>query len=258
LAIELALTLRLVFHLALRQAEGFSRSVLRLLGLEVPVPDHSTLSRRGRALAGREARVVPHGGPVHLVLDSTGLELFGQGEWDAQTYGRTPRRWLMLHLAGDASTGEITAHALTDGTADDAAQVPALLRQTEGEIASVTADGDYDGEPVYRAAAARQPHPPPDIIIPRCASAVLTTDDPHKQTARDRHLQLMAERGRMGWQKAIGYGRRSLVVTAIGRHKLLIGPKLRARSRPGQQGEVAVAVLNTMIRTAKPVPVRIR
>lgn len=80
LAIELVLTLCLVFHLALRQAEAFTRSVLGLLGLELFVPDHSTLSRRGRVFAGRQPRVAPSGSPVHLVLDSTGLELFGQNE----------------------------------------------------------------------------------------------------------------------------------------------------------------------------------
>ena len=107
LAIELVLTLRLVFHLALRQAEAFSRSVLRLLGLELAIPDHTTLSRRGRAFAGRQPRVVPHDGPVHLVLDSTGLQLFGQGEWDAQKHGRTRRQWRKLHLAVDSDTGEM-------------------------------------------------------------------------------------------------------------------------------------------------------
>ena len=91
LAIELVLTLRLVFHLALRQAEAFSRSVLRLLGLALTVPDHSTLSRRGRAFAGRQPRVRAGNGPIHLVLDSTGLELFGQGEWDAEKHGRARR-----------------------------------------------------------------------------------------------------------------------------------------------------------------------
>jgi len=90
MAIELVLTLRLVFHLALRQAEGFAGSVLRLLGLELPVPDHSTLSRRGRDFAGRQSRAVRHDRPVHVVLDSTGLQVFGQGEWDAEKHGRTP------------------------------------------------------------------------------------------------------------------------------------------------------------------------
>ncbi len=154
-AIELVLTLRLVFHLALRQAEAFSRSVLGLLGLALSVPDHSTLSRCGRAFAGRQPRVQASNGAVHLALDSTGLELFGQGEWDAEKHGRAWRQWRKRHLAVDADTGEIAAHVLTEGHADDAAQVPALLGQAEGVIASVTADGAYDGEPTYVAVAAR-------------------------------------------------------------------------------------------------------
>ena len=125
LAIELVLTLRLVFHLALRQAEAFTSSVLRLLGLALPVPDHGTLSRRGRAFAGRQPRVQASAGPVHLVLDSTGLELFGQGGWDAERHGRVRRSWRKLHLAVNAGTGEVAAHVLTEGRADGAAQVPA-------------------------------------------------------------------------------------------------------------------------------------
>ena len=150
LAIELVLTLRLVFHLALRQAEGFARSVLALLGLELAVPDHTTLSRRGRTFAGRQPRVRTSTGPVHLVLDSTGLELFGQGEWCAAKHGRLRRRWLKLHIGVDASTGEITAHVLTDGDADDAAQAPGLMRQCEGTLASVTADGAMTVTPSTR------------------------------------------------------------------------------------------------------------
>ena len=264
-AIGLVLILRLVFHLALRQAEGFARSVLHLLGMALSVPDHTTLSRRGRAFAGRQARVQP-GGPVHLVLDSTGLELFGQGEWCAAKHGRLRRRWLKLHLGVDASTGEITAHVLTDGDADDAVQAPALLRQCEGTLASVTADGAYDRDPVYQAAAARQPGSPPAVVIPPRADAVPSTPDPDQQTPRDRHIQLveprgspdMADRGRIGWQRATGYGKRNHAETTMGRYKHLIGPKLRARSRPAQHGEVALAVqvLNRMIREAKPISVR--
>ena len=258
LAIELVLTLRRVFHLGLRQAEAFTRSVLRLLGLDLPIPDHTTLSRRGRGFAGRKPRVAVGSGPVHLVLDSTGLQLFGQGEWDAEKHGRAKRRWLKLHLAVDADTSEIAAHVLTEGTADDAAQVPTLLGQADGTIASVIADGAYDGEPTYAAAAARQRDPPPNVVIPPRASAVPSTDEAAVQTPRDRHIRLIAEKGRMAWQQATGYGRRSLGETAIGRYKHLIDPKLRARRLPGQQGEVTVAVqaLNRMIRVAKPVSVR--
>src|ERR671917_688396 len=142
-AIELVLTLRLVFHLALRQAEGFAASVLRLLGQALRVPDHTTLSRRGRRFAGRQPKVVPNGGPLHLVIDSTGLKLFGRGEWDEEKHGRARRSWRELHAAVDADTGEIVACVLTDKGADDAGQVPALLAQIKGEIASVTADGAY-------------------------------------------------------------------------------------------------------------------
>jgi len=258
LAIKLVLTLRLVFHLALRQAEGFARSVPQLLGMALSVPDHTTLSRRGRAFAGRQPRLQPGGGPVHLVLDSTGLELFGQGEWCAAKHGRLRRHWLKLHLGVDAGTGEITAHVLTDGDEDDAVQAPALLRQCEGTLASVTADGAYDRDPVYQAAVARQPGSPPEVIIPPRADAVPSTPDLDQQTARDRHVQLMAERGRIGWQRATRYGKRNHAETTMGRYKHLIGPKLCARNRPAQHGEVAPAfqVLNRMIREAKPASVR--
>jgi len=137
--------------------------------------------------------------------------------------------------------------------------VPALLGQADGVIAGVTADGAYDGEPTYAAAAARQSDPPPEVVIPPRASAVPSSDDPAKQSPRDRHIRHIAEQGRMAWQKATGYGRRSLGETAIGRYKHLIGPKLRARGLPGQQSEVALAVdaLNRMIRVAKPISVRV-
>ncbi len=259
LAIEAVLSLRLVFHLALRQAAGLTASMLRLLGLDLPVPDHTTLSRRGRAFAGRQPRARGGSGPLHLVLDSTGLELFGQGEWDAAKHGRKKRQWRKLHLAVDAGTGEIVAHLLTEGMADDAAHVPDLLRTVEGAIASLTADGAYDGEPTYEAARVRQPEPPPDVVMPPRASAVPSTADPAQHTPRDRHIQLMAEKGRMEWQRRTGYGRRALAETAMGRYKHLIGPKLRARTLHGQQGEaaLAVSVLNRMTCVAKPVSVRV-
>src|SRR5919199_1725382 len=187
-AIELVLMLRLVFHLALRQAEGFAASIFRLLGQELRVPDHTTLSRRSRGFAGRRPKVIPHG-PLHLVIDSTGLKLFGQGEWDAEKHGRARRSWRKLHLAVDADTGEIVAGTLTDNAADDAGQVPALLGQIDGEIASVMADGAYDGEPVYQAIAGHQPDPVSDIVIPPRASAVPSPENARARSRRDRHIR---------------------------------------------------------------------
>jgi hypothetical protein len=110
----------------------------------------------------------------------------------------------------DADTGEIVACVLTDNAADDAGQVPVLLEAIEGEIASVAADGAYDGEPVYQAIAGHQPDPMPDVVIPPRASAVPGTKNAEAQSQRDRHIRLIAEKGRMAWQKATGYGRRSL------------------------------------------------
>jgi hypothetical protein len=147
---------------------------------------------------------------------------------------------------------------LTDNASDDAGEISALLGQIEGEIASVTADGAYDGEPVYQAVARRQSDPVPDIVIPPRASAVLSRQSAEAQRQRDHHIRIIAEKGRMAWQKATGYGRRNLAETAVGRYKAIIGPKLRARILPAQQGETAIAteVLNRMIRVAKPVSIR--
>jgi len=257
LAIEMVLMLRTVFHLALRQAEAFAGSVLRLLGLDLRIPDHSTLSRRGSEFATRRPTVVARA--RHLILDSTGLKLFGQGEWNEEKYGRHRRSWRKLHLAIDADTGEIVASALTENDADDIGAVPGLLEQVDGEITSFTADGAYDGEPVYQAVARQQHDPPADVVIPPRASAVLSTDSTDQQSQRDRHVRMIAEKGRMGWQKATGYGRRSLVETAIGRYKHLIGSTLRARNLATQQGEVAIAVraLNRMINVGKPLSIRV-
>jgi hypothetical protein len=123
-AIELVLMLRLVFHLALRQTKGFAVSVLRLLGQALRVPDHTSLSRRSRRFAGRQPKAIPHG-PLHLLIDSTGLKLFGQGEWN-EKHGRTRRSWRKLHIAVDGDTGEIVACVLTDNGADDPGQVSAV------------------------------------------------------------------------------------------------------------------------------------
>ena len=189
----------------------------------------------------------------------TGLRLFGRGEWNEERHGRARRSWRKLHVAVDAGSGEIIACVLTGNAAQDAGQVPALLGAIGGEIASVTADGAYDSESVYRAVASRQPDPIPGVVIPPRASAVPSTENAEAQDQRDRHIRFIAEKGRMVWRKVTGYGRRSLAETAVGRYKAIIGPKLRARILHAQRGEAAMAakVLNRMIRAAKPVSMRV-
>ena len=136
--------------------------------------------------------------------------------------------------AVDPGSGENLACELTSNDEGDASQVGPLLEQIPGPIASVIADGAYDGEPVYRAVAERQSDPPAAVIVPPRATAVPSAAAGTAPSQRDRHVQLIRDKGRMGWQKAVDYGRRSLGETAISRYKVLIGPSLRARTLPAQ------------------------
>src|SRR5918912_4128803 len=163
-AIETGLALRLVFHQPLRQAEGLLRSIADVLKIDIAIPDHSTLSRRGGGLTILPKRVDP-GEPLHLLVDSTGLKIYGEGEWLDQKHGlRSRRRWRKLRLGVDAKTHEIVAVELTPDDVGDLSEVPELLDQVEAEVASVTADGAYDGAAVYAAVAER--HPGASVIIP--------------------------------------------------------------------------------------------
>ncbi len=145
LAIATGLTLRAVFRLALRQTEGLIGSIIRLLGLDLAIPDHSTLSRRAETL--EIVRAPANAQPVHLLVDSTGLKLSGAGEWLVEKHGTSRRRsWRKLHIGVDADTGQIVAAALTTNDVDDGSQVGPLLDQIDRPIASVTGDGAYDQE----------------------------------------------------------------------------------------------------------------
>ena len=256
LAITTALTLRTVFRLALRQTEGLIGSVLRLLGLDLPVPDHSTLSRRAETLAVPRPRSGSE--PVHLLVDSTGLRLCGPGEWLTERHGGRGRRsWRKLHLGVDADTGRIVASTLTDKEVDDGSRVGPLLDQIDGTVASFTGDGAFDRDDVYAEVAVR--HPEAAVIVPPRSGAVPSDTAETAPTQRDRHLRVIAEHGRMGWQKASGYNWRALVEADISRFKRVIGDALRSRTDGRQGTEVAVAVdaLNRMLDLGRPEYVRI-
>ena len=258
LAIATALTLRAVFRLALRQTEGLIGSILQLLDLDLAVPDHSTLSRRAETLKLPKPRSGLGCGPVHLLVDSTGLRLCGPGEWLIEKHGTKRRRaWRVLHLATDADTGRIVASVLTDKDADDGSQVGPLLDQVDGPVASVTGDGAYDRDDVYAEVAAR--HPAAAVVVPPRANAVPSEAAEIAPTQRDRHLRCIAERGRMGWQRASGYNWRALVEADISRWKRVIGDGLRFQTDGRQATEVAIAadVLNRMLELGRPEYVRI-
>ena len=257
LAILTALTLRAVFHLALRQTEGLIGSIIHLLGLTLAVPDHSTLSRRAKTLEVPRPRPRRDGKPLHLLVDSTGLKLCGAGEWLIEKHGtKTRRTWRKLHLGLDAETGQIVAAALTTKEIDDGAQTSALLDQVAGPVASFTADGAYDQEGVSAAMAER--HPEAAIIVPPRSTAVPSETAETTPTQRDRHLQVIAERGRAAWQKASGYTKRARAEAAIGRFKQVIGDGLHARTDERRAIEVGVAVhvLNRMLELGRPISIR--
>ncbi len=256
LAIATALTLRAVFRLALRQTEGLIRSILCLLGLDLAVPDHSTMSRRARSLALPRMRASRR--PLHLLVDSTGLRLCGPGEWLVERHGaRTRRLWRKLHLATDADTGEIVAAELTGHDADDGGQVGALLDSYGGSIASLTADGAYDRGDVYAAVAARSRRAV--VIIPPRSSAVISTADDMPPTQRGEHIAGIAAHGRMSWQRRSGYNWRALVEADVSRWKRVIGDGLRSRTDDRRSTEVAIAAraLNRMLELGRPEYIRI-
>ena len=244
--------------MALRQTEGLIGSVMRLLGLALSVPDHTTLSRRAETLEVPRPRSDSAAEPVHLLVDSTGLKLCGAGEWLIEKHGTRRRRaWRKLHIGVDADTGRIVASELTPHDVDDGSQVGPLLDQVTGPVASFTGDGAYDRTDVYDAVIDR--HPEARVIVPPRSTAVPSAAAETAPTQRDQHLQLIAEHGRMGWQKASGYNRRALAEATIGRFKRVIGDRLHSRTDQRQATEmnVAVAVLNRMLELGRPKSVRI-
>ena len=254
-AIQTSLMLGTAFKLALRQTEGLMTSVFTLMGLTLSAPDHTTVSRRAVKLPVIQAAQVPPG-PLHVLIDSTGLQVYGAGQWLEAKHGAKSRRmWRKLHLAVDAANGMIVAQTLTDQDVDDPSQVGPLLDQIDNPIGQVTADGAYDGDPTYQTIAAHSDDIA--VVIPPRSTAV-PSGEVDAPTQRDRHLAMIAEQGRLAWQATTGYGQRSLVETTMGRYKSLIGPRLRARGLAAQQTEAAigVAVLNRMLVAGRPDSVR--
>ena len=196
-------------------------------------------------------------GPIHLLIDSTRLKVFGAGEWLQENHGVKARRtWKKLHMAVDADSGMIMASTLTGNDVGDPSQVAPLLDQIEAKIASVTADGAYDGKPTYDVVTGQGEDI--RVIIPPHVTAVLSEDAGQNPPQRDMHILSIATHGRLGWQKETDYGHRALVETTMGRFKAISGPCLRARSVPGRQTEAAVgvAVLNRMFDAGRPDSVR--
>jgi len=247
-AVEMVLTLRELYRLPLRSAQGFARSIFRCIGVALPVPDYSTLSRRAGRLAIDLGAAPASGGRV-LLIDSTGMKVFGEGEWKVRQHGYSKRRtWRKLHLAVDAATQEVVAVVLTGNAATDAAQVPELFGEVDEAVEGIKADGAYDQESVYEAAKARGAVP----VIPPRRGAVI-----HKhgnksgpKLARDENVRGVRRYGRKRWKQMTGYHERSLSETAMFRVKSAFGGHLKHRLLESQRVEARIKckILNRFTR----------
>jgi len=248
-AIETGLTVRMVFKLGLRQTQGFLRSLSSRLGLDIKIPDYSTLSRRGKVLGKLPIFVTKTSRPLHLLIDSTGLTIH------VGHMRKPPKRraWRKLHLGVDGKTGDIVAVDLTASGARDAARVPALLKQIDRPLASVSADAAYDTTDVYESIENhRSDRSPKALITPKKNARVSTKPNASRQ--RNRNVRSRDKHGKRAWQKRSGYSKRAMVENTIYRYKAILGPAMRSRTVAGQRVEarLGVRILNMMTRLGMP------
>lgn len=248
-------TIQSVFHLPGRQAQGFLESLFTVMGIELEVPDHSTLSRRLSKLSVA-LPVVPKEQAVHVVVDSTGVKVYGEGEWKVRTYGIGKRRtWRKLHLGVDEASGEILAAVVSTNDLSDGDALPDILDGIDGEIEQVSGDGAYDQRKCYDAIRRRQAKA---TIPPRsCAKIWQHGNSKAERHNRDENLRRIRKVGRKTWKHESFYHRRSLAETTMFRFKLLFGGKLRSRKFENQAVELFLqcVVLNRMIQVGKPASV---
>ena len=252
IAITCMATLKEVYHLSLRATEGLLLSVIQLLEVELSVPDYSTLSRRCRTLRVRLPRL-PKSEALHLVVDSTGVKIFGEGEWKVRQHGYTKRRtWRKLHIGADEVTSEIVAAVVTTNDWADSEVLPDLLKQVKDEVKQVSGDGGYDKRPCYAAIHKRQAK----AAIPPQRNARIWQHGNSKEERlmRDENLRRIRQVGRKAWKQEAGYHRRSLAETQMFRLKTIFGERVSARQFQGQATQMLLrcAALNRMTHLGMP------
>ena len=252
LAIQTMATVKAVYRLAGRQCQGFLESIFELMGINLPVPDHSTLSRRLGQLS-IELPVLPKQSARHVVVDSTGVKVYGEGEWKTRQHGVSKRRtWRKLHLGVDEATGEILAAVATTNDFHDGEVLNDVLAVIDEPIEQVSTDGAYDHRHCYDEIAAKGAK----AVIPPRKDAVIwqhgnRNSKPH---ARDENLRSIRKHGRKRWKRDSGYHRRSIAETTMFRLKAIFGGNLSARQFDNQAVELFIkcAALNRMIQIAEP------
>lgn len=249
--IELFLTIREVLRLPYRQTEGFIRGILELIQPGLDVPDFTSAAKRAAKL-GIALPVIPRVGNIDVVLDSTGLKVFGEGEWKVRQHGPSKRRtWRKLHLAIDPKTREILAETLTTNGGHDGDQAAELLDAVPAKIATVTGDAAYDQWKVYAKINERKAKP---CIAPRHDAKIKRHGNlAGPRLARDETIRQIRRLGRKRWKKKSGYHRRSLAETTFFRLKTIFGPKLKNRRFENQRTEARLRcrILNHFTRSRR-------
>jgi IS5 family transposase len=245
-------TLEEVYGLPLRATEGLTRSVLHLLGMELSVPCYTTLCRRRRSLEVEMPRL-RKSEPLHLVVDSTGIKVYGEGEWKVRQHGYTRRRtWRKLHLGVDEATLEFVAVVVSTNSFKDSQILPDLLEQVEDELKQVTADGAYDSRNCYDAIGERKARA---AIPPQKRARIWRHGNTKTERhIRDENLREIRRKGRRQWKQDSNYHRRSLAETQVFRVKMIFGERVSARSFDGQATQLLVrcATLNRMTHLGMP------
>jgi len=252
-AIEIMLSIKEVFHLTNRSVEGFVRSVFEMLNVHLSVPDHSTLSKRAKTLNIKLSKKTK--GSLNLVLDSTGLKIYGEGEWKVRKHGYSKHRtWRKLHVGANPENGEVQVVVLTENSVSDDAVVKDMLAQIEQALLSCAADGAYDKRKVYDALHVHSPEV--EILIPPRKNAHIWQHGNSKQERlkRDENLRYIRKHGRQQWKEDSGYHIRSVAETIIFRLKTIFGDKLSARLLETQatQALIRCAALNRMSHLGMP------
>lgn len=257
LCIETLLMLKSVFKLAYRQTQGFAKSLLQMMQLDLCVPSYSQIQRRAKKL-NIEAYKVPSGGSIDIVIDSTGLKVYGEGEWKVRKHGAGKRRtWRKLHLGCDPKTGFIHCATLTENSQNDASQLTPLVDQVEPEINDACLDGAYDTEECWDQLLDRTINP----VIPPRRNAVewyLEQEGDLAEYPRNKAIQEIDQVGRENWKINHGYHRRSLSETAMFRFKTIFTGTLYSRTMETQQTETAIKIKALNIMTAQGMPVSIK
>jgi len=252
-AILVMLMVKEVFHLTNRGVEGFMRSIFELMKINLPVPDHSTISKRGKELKVYLPKTSSK--TLNIVMDSTGLKIYGEGEWKVRMHGVSKRRtWRKLHLGTNPETGEIQAVLLTRNNISDDKAVKPLLKQIEQTINDFAADGAYDKRQVYDSL--NEHSPDVNILIPPRKNARIWKHGNSKaeRLKRDENLRYIRKNGRKDWKNDSGYHVRSLAETTMFRLKTIFGNQLSARLLETQitQASIRCAALNKMTRLGMP------